>query len=77
MPDMSGDQLALKAKRIAPHVPILMLTGFGDFMIARGEHPDGVDAVVAKPITIDGLRDAIAEVTSRPTPSAVTSVASR
>ena len=77
MPDMSGDQLALKAKRIAPHVPILMLTGFGDFMIARGEHPDGVDAVVAKPITIDGLRDAIAEVTSRPTPGAVASVASR
>jgi signal transduction histidine kinase len=75
MPDMSGDQLALKAKRIAPHVPILMLTGFGDFMIARGEHPDGVDAVVAKPITLDGLRDAIAEVTSRPALGAVTSVA--
>ena len=62
MPDMSGDQLALKAKRIAPHVPILMLTGFGDFMIARGEHPVGVDAVISKPITIDGLREAIAEV---------------
>jgi hypothetical protein len=46
-------------------------------MIARGEYPDGVDAVVAKPITIDGLRDAIAEVTSRPTPGVMTSVASR
>ena len=77
MPEMSGDQLAVRAKRIAPHVPILMLTGFGDFMIALGEHPAGVDAVVAKPITIDGLRDAIAEVTSRATPSAVTTVASR
>ena len=64
MPDMSGDQLALSAKRIAPHVPILMLTGFGDFMIARGEHPVGVDAVVSKPITIEALREAIGDVTA-------------
>lgn len=70
MPDMSGDQLALKAKRIAPHVPVLMLTGFGDFMIARGEHPVGVDAVISKPITIDGLRDAIADVTAARLPVA-------
>ena len=39
-------------------------TGFGDFIMARGEHPVGVDAVVSKPITIDGLRDAIADVTA-------------
>jgi PAS domain S-box-containing protein len=64
MPEMSGDQLALQAKRMAPHVPILMLTGFGDLMIATGEHPDGVDAVVGKPITIDELRAAIARVTA-------------
>jgi Signal transduction histidine kinase regulating C4-dicarboxylate transport system len=68
MPEMSGDQLAIRAKRIAPHVPILMLTGFGDFMIARGERPVGVDAVIGKPVSIDGLRDAIADVTSRPLP---------
>ena len=66
----------MKAKRIAPHVPILMLTGFGDLMIAKGEHPNGVDAVVSKPITIDGLRDAIADVTSRQAPDALTPVAS-
>ncbi len=63
MPEMSGDQLALKAKQMAPHVPILMLTGFGDFMIAKGEHPTGVDAVIGKPITIDALREAIEDVT--------------
>jgi PAS domain S-box-containing protein len=60
MPEMSGDQLALKAKRVAPHVPILMLTGFGDFMNAADERPEGVDVVVSKPVTIDALRDAIA-----------------
>ena len=66
MPEMSGDRLALEAKRVSPHLPILMLSGFGEFMIAKGEHPKGVDAVVAKPITADALRDAIAAVTRRP-----------
>jgi FixJ family two-component response regulator len=63
MPEMSGDQLALEAKRIAPRVPILMLTGFGDFMNAADERPQGVDVVVGKPIRIDALRDAIAMAT--------------
>ena len=60
MPEMSGDQLALMAKRVASHVPILMLTGFGDFMNSAEERPEGVDVVVSKPVTIASLRDAIA-----------------
>jgi PAS domain S-box-containing protein len=63
MPEMSGDQLALQAKRRAPRVPILMLTGFGDFMNAADERPEGVDVVVSKPVTIEALRDAIATAT--------------
>jgi YesN/AraC family two-component response regulator len=66
MPDMSGDRLALEAKRVAPLVPVLMLSGFGEFMNATGERPEGVDAVVSKPVTIDDLRDAIAMVTALP-----------
>lgn len=60
MPEMSGDRLALEAKRVAPDVPILMLSGFGEFMIAAGERPEGVDLVLTKPVTINGLREAIA-----------------
>jgi PAS domain S-box-containing protein len=66
MPDMSGEHLALEAKRIAPHTPILMLTGFGEFMNAAGERPAGVDAVASKPITIVALREAIAKLTATP-----------
>src|SRR4029077_292040 len=29
MPPMSGDQVALRSKRVAPGVPVLMLTGLG------------------------------------------------
>ena len=63
MPEMSGDQFALEAKRMAPGVPILMLTGFGDSMNAADERPEGVDVVVSKPVRIDALRDAIATAT--------------
>jgi PAS domain S-box-containing protein len=56
MPEMSGDQLAVQARRIAPAVPILMLTGFGDFMNAAEERPEAVDVVVSKPVTIGALR---------------------
>jgi nitrogen-specific signal transduction histidine kinase/ActR/RegA family two-component response regulator len=66
MPEMSGDQLAIRARRIAPGVPILMLTGFGDFMNAAGELPDAVELVVGKPITIGALRAAISTATRRP-----------
>jgi CheY-like chemotaxis protein len=70
MPEMSGDQVALRSKRAAPGVPVLMLTGLGDFMSAADERPEGVDVVVSKPITIDALRHAIALATgpSLPTP---------
>ena len=60
MPEMSGDQLAVQARRIAPGVPIVMLTGFGDFMNAADEQPEAVDVVVSKPVTIDALRAAMA-----------------
>jgi FixJ family two-component response regulator len=60
MPEMSGDQLALRSKRAAPGVPVLMLTGLGDFMSAADERPEGVDVVVSKPISIDALRHAVA-----------------
>ena len=38
-----------------------MLTGFGSMMEANGERPAAVDLVVGKPITIDGLRAALAK----------------
>jgi PAS domain S-box-containing protein len=65
MPEMSGDQLALQARCVAPEIPIIMLTGFGDFMKAADERPTGVDVVVSKPVTIDSLRAAMAKATGR------------
>lgn len=60
MPGMSGDEVAIQARQIAPGMPIIMLTGFGDLMNYRAERPDGVDSVLTKPVTPEELRTAMA-----------------
>ncbi|HUJ11752.1 MAG TPA: PAS domain S-box protein [Verrucomicrobiae bacterium] len=64
MPDMSGDEVASRIKATSLHVPIVMLTGFGSMMIACDEKPTVVDLVLGKPITLSGLRVALAKLTS-------------
>jgi signal transduction histidine kinase len=64
MPRMSGDQLAAAIKRASPQTPVIMLTGFGEFMNAAGERPEGVDLIVSKPVTIDSLLEALATATA-------------
>jgi CheY-like chemotaxis protein len=61
MPEMAGDQLAAAIKRVAPNKPVILLTGFGDLMIAAGERPGGVDIILSKPVTLNALRQALAK----------------
>jgi len=61
MPDMSGDSLALRMKKMRPATPIVMVSGFGDIMNATGEMPRGVDALLGKPVTRTELSGAIAK----------------
>ncbi|MCC6446706.1 MAG: PAS domain S-box protein [Armatimonadetes bacterium] len=63
MPEMNGDQLAAAIKSLSPGTPVILLTGFGDFMIAADDRPEGVDIVLSKPITPVQLLDAIHRVT--------------
>jgi CheY-like chemotaxis protein len=66
MPEVSGDRLAALIKQLAPTIPVILLTGFGDLMLAEGERPAGVDLVVAKPVALATLREAIVQVTGAP-----------
>jgi PAS domain S-box-containing protein len=68
MPDMNGDQVAVAIKHLKPETPIILLTGFGSMMQAAGEQPPGVDLVVGKPVTILGLREAVAKVVAKYSP---------
>lgn len=60
MPELGGDQLAAAVKQHTPAMPVIMLTGFGEMMQTGQEHPDGVDLVLNKPVTLTSLRQALA-----------------
>lgn len=65
MADMNGEQLAAEIKAHAPHVPVILLTGFGneDFVPEGGA--GAIDLVVGKPLLRATLRAAIAEVMAK------------
>lgn len=62
IPFMSGDELALAVKRLAPNQPILMITGYPQ--IPGPENP--VDAILHKPFGYERLRETIAKLLDRP-----------
>lgn len=59
MPDMSGDQTAQLIKESKQDTPVIMLTGFGNLVEVTGGHPENVDVVLSKPVTLDTLRQTI------------------
>ena len=61
LPDMSGDLVAQELKRGDSSLPVLMVTGFGEFMLGSGDHPAGVDRILSKPVTRDELLAAVAD----------------
>lgn len=65
MPGMNGVQLAAAMKELAPGTPVILLTGFGEEMIALGETPTGVDLVLGKPVCAADLRKATFEAVSQ------------
>ena len=64
MPGMSGEQLARKINETAPGTPVILLTGFGDEMQARGALPEGICLIVGKPVTAADLRRAVLQAMS-------------
>ncbi len=59
MPEFNGDELAAAIKRMQPHEPVIMLTGFADLLQELGERTECVDLVVSKPARLEDLRRAI------------------
>jgi signal transduction histidine kinase len=59
MPEGNGDELAALIKGLQPLKPIIMLTGFADFIREDDESSQNVDLVLGKPAGLDDLRKAI------------------
>lgn len=64
MPVMTGGELAGLIKAMAPSVPVILITGFGDIMAARDNKPAGVDRILTKPASMVALRETLAELTA-------------
>jgi signal transduction histidine kinase/CheY-like chemotaxis protein len=69
MPRVSGWQVARAVKQIAPSVPVILVTGFGVELSPEERRVHGVDRVLVKPLQIQEILDALAEM-ARQTPPA-------
>jgi len=61
MPYVDGRQVASAIKGISPSTPIIMLTGWGQRLVAEGDIPPHVNQVLNKPPKLRELREALAQ----------------
>ena len=68
MPYVDGREVASTVKQISPATPVILLTGWGQRLIAEGDIPPHVDLVLPKPPKLQALRQAFAQLCQpRPT----------
>jgi PAS domain S-box-containing protein len=56
MPYVDGRKVALAVKSLSPSTPVIMLTGWGQRLMAEGTAPPDVDRVLSKPPKLRELR---------------------
>jgi signal transduction histidine kinase/ActR/RegA family two-component response regulator len=61
MPHVDGRKVATSVKGVSPNTPVVLLTGWGQRLIATNDAPAHVDKVLAKPPRLHELRAALAE----------------
>ena len=61
MPYVDGRRVATAVKEASHTTPVIMLTGWGQRLVAEGDTPPHVDRVLAKPPKLRELRQALAE----------------
>jgi PAS domain S-box-containing protein len=61
MPYVDGRQVAAAVKETSPATPVIMLTGWGQRLVAEGDIPPHVDRVLAKPPKLREVREALAQ----------------
>jgi signal transduction histidine kinase/ActR/RegA family two-component response regulator len=66
MPYVDGRKVASAIKTLRPQTPVILLTGWGQRLVAEGDVPPHVDRVLNKPPKLRDLRGALADLTSGP-----------
>jgi CheY-like chemotaxis protein len=65
MPYIDGRQVASAIKTASPSTPVILLTGWGQRLVAEGDVPAHVDFVLNKPPKLRDLRDVLARCRER------------
>jgi signal transduction histidine kinase/CheY-like chemotaxis protein len=65
MPGMSGWELAREIRQLNKHVPIAIITGWGELVGSHEQRAAGVDWVIAKPFTAERVADLVREINAR------------
>jgi PAS domain S-box-containing protein len=60
MPHVDGRRLAAAVKAASPSIPVILLTGWGQRLLAEDDVPDHVDQLLSKPPKLRELREALA-----------------
>ena len=63
MPHVDGRSVASAVKQASPSTPVILLTGWGERLLAEGDSPANVDRVLSKPPRLRDLRRTLAELT--------------
>jgi len=61
MPHVDGRKVAASIKEVSPTTPVVLLTGWGQRLIATNDAPAHVDKVLAKPPRLNELRATLSE----------------
>jgi len=61
MPYVDGRKVAAAVKEASPATPVILLTGWGQRMVAEGDIPPHVDRVLAKPPKLREVRETLAQ----------------
>jgi signal transduction histidine kinase len=61
MPYVDGRKVAVSVKRLSPKTPVILLTGWGQRLMAANDIPAHVDKLLSKPPRLNELRAALSE----------------
>ena len=71
MPYVDGRKVASAIKAASPFTPVILLTGWGQRLVAEGDIPADVDRVLNKPPKLRDLRAALAQSATATNPTSV------
>lgn len=63
LPGVTGQRFASILKKRYPNLPVILLTGYADYLSTTNENIKEADLILSKPVTINTLREALFKVT--------------